>query len=92
MRGKQELDGLKTNPLTIDEAFTVAPLKTREQSFIDASGYFFIHNKVILEYCTGFGKTYQALQIILDALKIHPNEHWVIVVPTQNLIKGWMDE
>lgn len=65
---------------------------TREESFDAASIYFSIHHKVILEYCTGFGKTYQALKLISDSLISNPNEKWAIIVPTQVLINGWNDE
>ena len=70
----------------------IAPLKTREQSFIDASHYFSMNHKVILEYCTGFGKTYQALRMIIGSLSHDINEKWAVIVPTHNLIKGWEDE
>jgi superfamily II DNA or RNA helicase len=69
----------------------VKNLKTREQSFDDASSFFFIHHKVILEYCTGFGKTYQALRLISKSIT-DDGKSWAIIVPTQNLIKGWTDE
>ncbi len=75
----------------------IALLKTREQSFEDASKAYYMDHKVILEYCTGFGKTYQALRLIQQTIYSDVVNHgirykWAIIVPTKNLIKGWEDE
>ncbi|MDX1628283.1 MAG: hypothetical protein R3345_06260 [Fulvivirga sp.] len=45
------------------------------------------YQRVGLEFATGTGKTYAALQMILD-----DDDLWDIVVPTTPLISGWWEE
>jgi superfamily II DNA or RNA helicase len=66
-------------------------LKTRDESFLVARDFYHLHHRVILEYCTGFGKTYQALRLIAETIE-KDGKRWAIIVPTQNLIKGWQEE
>jgi superfamily II DNA or RNA helicase len=66
--------------------------RSREELFKESSEIFFLHNRLIAEFCTGAGKTYAALKLIDLSCKSNPSEKWVIAYPRVSLKKSWIDE
>lgn len=48
--------------------------------------------KLIAEVSTGAGKTFFAIQFILKVLKKHPNYRFLVIVPKNVILSGWLKE
>jgi superfamily II DNA or RNA helicase len=66
--------------------------KSRDGSFDEAQRVYKKNKRVVLEFCTGFGKTYAALRLIDQTIASGDSRPWAIIVPRIDLIDTWYKE